>query len=761
MLWLAILKEDLFFVAVKFMQVITSISSIGSNDTQSDKLHQRVANPIAFYEAAIAVDETIVSDYWQLGVAYLFAGREDDAQAAWLTPLATASETEIDNLTTDLIEVLDREALHQTELANYEQAWLLRQHIWSIVPDRIENVLHSLRLANFMGTLQAELLVEWQVYELLQTCKSGSIDEDLLERVLAALVNIHTDLSLKVIKLCLLLTTSGRELIINKLVSTLLKQFNEHNAGKFIVKIAEICNEIQPENLGTLQVLSYLYSGADLYMDAIAAAEQYYRLAPENIGKLFGIFQVQRAHFTAGNWHDAQVRIDLHRQLLAEIAQASPQDLYRHQCKQLLISSFFLPYTEDNPSINKSLQNQIASVYQQNIHPTSFDVELEIASLTKKTGTIRLGYIGSTFRRHSVGWLIRWLIHYYDRQDFQVFFYCLNINKEDGFNHKWFRDKVDITSYFGLCAEEVVAQIRADEIDILIDLDSLTFDLTCLVMAEKPAPVQVTWLGWDSSGIPAIDYFIADPYVLPDDAQEYYTEKIWRLPQTYLAVDGFEVAIPTLRREDLAIPADAIVYFSGQSGYKRHPDCIRAQMQIIKAVPNSYFLIKGQSDAATIQNFFGELAAEVGIGLDRLRFLDAVADEVTHRANLAIADIVLDTFPYNGATTTLETLWMGIPMVTQVGQQFAARNSYTFMLNAGITEGIAWSQQEYIEWGIKLGLDRDLRDKIAGKLRSGRTTAPVWNAKQFTLDMEAAYRQMWAIYQEQKKPEVIEDYSNN
>ena len=174
-------------------------------------------------------------------------------------------------------------------------------------------------------------------------------------------------------------------------------------------------------------------------------------------------------------------------------------------------------------------------------------------------------------------------------------------------------------------------------------------------------------------------------------------------------------------------------------------------MQIIKAVPNSYFLIKGMSDAATIKNFFGTLAAEVGISLDRLRFLDRDRDEYSHRANLAIADVVLDTFPYNGATTTLETLWMGIPMVTQVGQQFAARNSYTFMLNAGITEGIAWNQQEYIEWGIKLGLDRSLRDKIHGKLKSGRTTAPVWNGKQFTRDLEQAYRDMWAQYQEQQQ----------
>jgi predicted O-linked N-acetylglucosamine transferase (SPINDLY family) len=733
------------------MQVSPFTPTIVSIDSQNERLQQRPHNAIDFYEAAIATDETISSNYWHLGVAYLLAGREDDAQAAWFTPLATATEIEIDNLTEDLIGVLEQEAVYQTEIPDLEQAWLLRQHIWTLAPDRIENILHSIGIANLMGTLTTESLVEWQVPELLQTISAGSIDEDLLENTIGALVAIETDLSLEIIKSCLNLIGSGKELIIDKLIALLLQIFNRQGGSLFIVQLGEICYQIDPNKLGTLQVLSYLYSGASLYPEAIAIAEQYYRLAPGIIERLFGSYQIQRVHFTAGNWQGADRRINLHRQLLLEIIHKSPQDLSRKQCKALLLSSFFLPYTEDNPRINKTLQNQLATIYQQNIHSTSIEATLGESSLQKKAGTIRIGYIGSTLRAHSVGWLSRWLMHYHDHQSFQVFLYCLNLDREDRFNHKWFRDKVDTTSYFSVYAEEVVAQIRADEIDILIDLDSITYDITCLVMAEKPAPIQVSWLGWDSVGIPAIDYFIADPYVLPDDAQDYYQEKIWRLPQTYLAVDGFEIGIPTLRREDLDIPSDAVVYLSSQSGYKRHPDCIKAQMQIIKSVPNSYFLIKGKSDPETIQNFFGTLAAEVGISLDRLRFLDGVPDELTHRANLAIADIVLDTFPYNGATTTLETLWMGIPMVTQVGQQFAARNSYTFMLNAGIEEGIAWSQDEYIEWGVKLGLDRELRDKIQGKLRSGRTTAPVWNAKQFTLDMEQAYRQMWAKYQEQSK----------
>jgi len=105
-------------------------------------------------------------------------------------------------------------------------------------------------------------------------------------------------------------------------------------------------------------------------------------------------------------------------------------------------------------------------------------------------------------------------------------------------------------------------------------------------------------------------------------------------------------------------------------------------------------------------------------------------------------------FPYNGATTTLETLWMGIPLVTRVGQQFAARNSYAFMMNIGVTEGIAWTDEEYIEWGVRLGKDEALRQQVAWKLKASRQTSPLWNAKQFTRDMEAAFQQMWQRYVE-------------
>jgi predicted O-linked N-acetylglucosamine transferase (SPINDLY family) len=706
---------------------------------------------IDYYETIIEQGDKQSHNYWYLGLAYLFNEQEIEAQATWFIPFDEASESEMASLITELSNVLDRVAIQEFDESNFNNAWLIRQHLWSFFPEQIENVLWLSILAEKLDLLTADLSIEWQIEELLKTALTGKIEAILLEQtIFAFLRKVQNDLGLRVIKSCLLLIGDSRHNTITKLVIITFDLSYSSDPGLFSIELIEICQSLSPKDLDICQALVLLYSDWGLHSKSIAAAEKYARLALSPVDKLFGSYLIQRSSLTAGNWYDGIDKINKHSEFLQAVIDDFPLDLKRQQIQHLIISAVFLPYAEDNPQKYRLLQNQVATIYQNNINSNIINREIGDSSIPPKRDILKIGYLASTLREHSVGWLSRWLFQYHNRQSFQIFNYCVNQNHDDAFNHKWFRDKVDVTYYCDNNYEKIAAQIKADNIDILIDLDSLTNDISCLVMAYKPAPVQVTWLGWDASGSPSIDYFIADPYVLPDNAQDYYQEKIWRLPQTYLGVEGFEVGIPTLRREDLDIPNNAIVYFSSQTGYKRHPDCIKAQMEIIKAVPNSYFLIKGKSDPEIIQNFFGKLASEVGISLDRLRFLGRDVDEPTHRANLAIADVVLDTFPYNGATTTLETLWMGIPMVTQVGQQFAARNSYTFMLNAGIEEGIAWSQTEYIEWGIKLGLDRELRDKIAGKLRSGRTTAPVWNAKQFTLDMEQAYRDMWAKYQEQQ-----------
>jgi predicted O-linked N-acetylglucosamine transferase (SPINDLY family) len=385
-------------------------------------------------------------------------------------------------------------------------------------------------------------------------------------------------------------------------------------------------------------------------------------------------------------------------------------------------------------------------IYAQEHYSRYLQANKQRIKIPKKQ--LKIGYLSHCFREHSVGWLARWLYQHHNREEFEIYTYFVTYRSHiQDFLQDWYEKESDHVRKLGRDGIEIAEQIHQDEIDILIDLDSMTADITCEAMALKPAPIQVTWLGWDASGIPSIDYYIADNYVLPEYAQEYYSEKIWRLPNAYLAVDGFEVGVPTLTRKDLEIPDDAVVYFIAQSGFKRNPDNVRLQMKIIKEVPNSYFFIKDiNKDVRVVRDFFEQIAAEEGVSKERLRFLNKFATSAIHRANLQIADVVLDTYPYNGATTTMETLWVGVPLVTKVGEQFSARNSYTMMINAGITQGIAWSDEEYIEWGVRLGKDANLRKDIHWKLLQSRQTSPLWNGKQFTRDMETAYQQMWQRY---------------
>jgi predicted O-linked N-acetylglucosamine transferase (SPINDLY family) len=581
------------------------------------------AGAAKFYDLAILARPDIQQNYWLMGLMYLLAEKEPEAQRVWQEKLAddnlTISEPEQrENWLIELISILDAEAERQKTIAQFKTAWLIRNHI--------------LKLAE----------------KLLAVASPGK---------------------------------------------------NQAIAYHLMIKLL-------------------LESG--------------------------------------GNWEKARQLYQEYQKLLEAIA-TSCLAIESNFTLELMATLGFQAYFGDFPEQMHQFNNEFARFYCQKVRAYFSDLSLEIKSnlsLPEKPDKIlKIGYLSSGFNRHSVGWLVRWIFKYHNREKYQIYAYNLGTKNDD---LKYFfeniqQDTSNFIDVFNWGAKEIAELIARDEIDILVDLDSITHRFTSPVLALKPAAIQITWLGYDASGLPTIDYFIADPYVLPETASDYYAQKIWRLPNVYVAVDGFEVGIPTIRRDSLGIPNDAVVYFSSQTGYKRNPENVKLQLRIIKQVKNSYFLIKNLGDEASMREFFEQLAAEEDVDTSRLRFLPQVSLEEIHRANLGIADVVLDTYPYNGATNTLETLWMGIPLVTRVGEQFAARNSYTMMVNAGITEGIAWSDEAYVEWGIKLGQDSSLRQEISWKLLQGRQTKPLWNAKQFTREMENAYEQMWQAKQKYLK----------
>jgi predicted O-linked N-acetylglucosamine transferase (SPINDLY family) len=706
------------------------------------------AKAVYFYEQAITTQPELVSNYWYLGLSLLLQEQETEAQMTWMLALAEIEDKKNQFHITELIQVLQLEAERRENLEQFSTSWLIRQHIREINPDDINNLLNLLQLSIKLEYFEDTQLNEWGITELLKSQEIINLNSELLKQILVQILDIpplHSS-SLDFVETCLPYFTNPYECLCI-LMPAAMKIGHTFKQPQIAAQILELYLRLDPQELETLYHLAVFYQDSQNYELGIVKAKLCYSLSENLADKIFAIHLVLRGLMTAGGyWQEICSTSQELEAVLQEFIKAQPLPLDEVRTLRLLTPSFAIPHIKDTPADFRKIHNQVAQIFQKNIQavfPEAAERYTQRIFKNKTPKPLKIGYVSYALRKHSVGWLARWLFQHHNRDNFEISAYFVNYKLVDDFLQSYYVNQSCHAHKLQMNALEIAEQIYADEIDILVDLDSITLDISSEVMALKPAPIQVTWLGWDASGIPAIDYFIADPYVLPENAQNYYTEKIWRLPQTYIAVDGFEVGIPTLRRDELDIPSDAVIYLSAQRGYKRHPETTRWQMKIIKEVPNSYFLIKGDAEEETIKEFFYKIAEEEGVNASRLRFLPQDPSEAIHRANLGIADIVLDTYPYNGATTTLETLWMGIPLVTRVGEQFAARNSYTMMMNVGVTEGIAWTDAEYIEWGVRLGKDGGLRQQVAGKLRQSRQTAPLWNGKQFTREMENAYQQMW------------------
>jgi predicted O-linked N-acetylglucosamine transferase (SPINDLY family) len=705
-----------------------------NNDRQetSDYCHQTVL-------------ENILADDWE------------SAQAALLMTLLDCESEEQERLAHDRwMDSLYAHAEEQVDQGFLANAHKVLNFAYSIAPDDLNILLRLIEVEFQTDQFSFSLLLEREFLLLLTDAEAPVIDQERMYRVVQQLLHYFDAVQSKLLP---------EEFIPELAIAFIDKSQNKYRAMSILIgeafllgeqrqlknmraAILEIClDQCEPTWHWYFEVLVQTVSAMALagqYNGAIALAERCCQESLERSeeDRVFASDQLLSALMEAGRWQEIPEVATRH---YAHLDTLIANNSGICNCGPMIASSYFLNYVDDEPRKLHSIRNAIGQLCSATVRKKFGAIISEHSPKTDKK-VIRIGYIASTLRKHSVGWLSRWLFAHHNREDFQVFLYNVSHNSEDKFYQQYFAAKADGYYSFGTDVAQIVQQIQRDEIDILVDMDSLALSTTYEVMCCKPAPVQVTWLGWDSSGCPEIDYFIADPYVVPENGQEYYHSKIWRLPETYLAVDGFEMGLPTRRKEDYGIPQNGVIYLCGQKSYKHNPDILKLQMRIIKEVPNSYLLVKMLGDRDSLVSIYQEIASQVGISMDRLRFLERDSDEVTHRANLAIADVVLDTFPYNGATTTLETLWAGIPMVTKVGQAFVARNSYAFMTNVGVSEGIAHSDEEYVDWGIKLGCDSMLRQKVSGRLLQSRKSSPLWNTARFAIEMENAYRQMWNNY---------------
>jgi protein O-GlcNAc transferase len=360
---------------------------------------------------------------------------------------------------------------------------------------------------------------------------------------------------------------------------------------------------------------------------------------------------------------------------------------------------------------------------------------------------LRVGFLGNCFQRHSVGFLSEATLRNLSRDLLDVvYYYYQGWKNEDMASHdnmyQKFRSHENLHFRFfpgETKPPQVAAQAREDRIDIMVFMDSLTSHDASIVAALRAAPIQIGWLGGDAVGLPEFDYFFADPYILPEDAQADYHEKIIRLP-SYCAVEYLDItpADEVNFKNKLRIGPQDIVFLTAASAYKRTPECIDAHLQILKAVPKGILIVKGSGEIATVIRRYQERAKELDV-LDRVRFLSQASSVEEHRGQLALVDLVLDTFPYTGATHTMEALYMGVPVLTLVGRHYYGRMSYSLLRNIGLDDCITWSVEEFIERGIQLANNPERLAKAKQTIRESYSKSIIWDPKRLAMAIEKTY----------------------
>ncbi len=356
---------------------------------------------------------------------------------------------------------------------------------------------------------------------------------------------------------------------------------------------------------------------------------------------------------------------------------------------------------------------------------------------------LRVGYLSPDFREHSVSHFVGPLIAGHDRRSFEVFGYAEVVKPDETTTR--FRDLADgWRSTVGMRDSAVAERIREDAIDILVDLAGHTANNRLLVFAERPAPVQVTWLGYsNTTGLSAMDYRMTDEIADPEGtADALHSETLVRLPNGFLcfapAADAPEIA------ESPALASGHVTFGSFNALSKVTPEVVEMWAGVLERVPRSRLLMKSRqlADEGT-RNRYLDMFVALGIDAGRVELCPWIASKSGHLGAYGRVDIALDPFPYNGTTTTCEALWMGVPVITLRGDRHSGRVGASILTGIALTELIAETKDTYIETAVGLANAPDQLSVLREDLRNRMQGSPLCDSGAFARHVEAAYREMW------------------
>jgi predicted O-linked N-acetylglucosamine transferase (SPINDLY family)/glycosyltransferase involved in cell wall biosynthesis len=357
-----------------------------------------------------------------------------------------------------------------------------------------------------------------------------------------------------------------------------------------------------------------------------------------------------------------------------------------------------------------------------------------------KHSKIRIGYLSSDFCLHAVSLLMVELLELHDHDQFEVYGFCWS-RIDDTSIQKRVQNSMDHYIKIGEMSDKEAADcIRSHEIDIIVDLQGLTSGARPMILSYRPATIQITYLGFPgTTGLPWIDYVIADKFLIPDELIPYHTEKPLYLPNCFQSSDSKREVGPMPTRADNGLPEKAFVFCSFNNNYKFTPELFAVWMRIIKRVPGSVFWLLADNEWAK-ENLINT-AKKLGIKKDRLIFAPRVAP-ADYLARYQLADLFLDTFPFNGGTTANDALFMGLPLLTLSGRTFASRMAGSLLTNLGLPELIASSMEEYEEKAVRLAKRTGELKTLKSRLIESKSSGPVFDIVQVVKNIESQFCQL-------------------
>ncbi len=374
-----------------------------------------------------------------------------------------------------------------------------------------------------------------------------------------------------------------------------------------------------------------------------------------------------------------------------------------------------------------------------------------IKRASERNSKLTIGYLSADFRSHAVGLSIAEMLEKHDRAQFTILGY--SFGPDDGSETrrrlvKAFDCFEDITD---ASFEEVADQIAVDGVDILVDLMGYTQHARPQILARRPAPVQVNYLGYPGTmGADFIDYILVDDYVVPADHQAFYTEKLVHLPGCYLASDSQrQMAARVPFRVECKLPEDGFVFCSFNNSNKITPKIFEVWMELLKAVPGSVlWLFEGNRYATA--NLRRE-AETRNVSAERLVFAPYLSLP-EHLARHQLADLFLDTFPYNAHSTASDALWVGCPVLTMSGKTFASRVAGSLLQTLALPELITTTIDDYRAMALRIAQDFKLLADLKSRLDANRKSSPLFDGAHFARNLEQAYTTIQAIYSAGEKP---------